>query len=73
MDVEGWDDLIVEADGIVDVLEEPVFDLVGAVAKGFCEVDGGAVFEAGRVVIKVEGDLLEIVLEFFEEVFRCLG
>ena len=62
-----------EADGIVDVLEKPVFDLISAVAKGFCEVDGRAVFEAGCVVMEVEGDLLEIVLEFFEEVFRCLG
>ena len=64
-----------EADGIVDVLENPVFDLISAVAEDFSEFDGGAVFEALFIFVGTESarDEFDVVLEFFEEVFRCLG
>ncbi len=42
------------AEGIVDVLEEPVFDLVCAAAEDFGEVDGGAVEEFWFVFVSLE-------------------
>ena len=73
--VDGGDEAVVEVDGIVEVLEEPVFDLVGAAAEGFCEFDGGAFLGAWLVLVSLEvvRDENDIVLEFFEIGFRGLS
>ncbi len=75
MDVGCGGDLIVEVDGIVDVLEEPVFDLLSAAAEDLGEFDGSAFLEAWLTfeISETARDFFDFVCEFFEIVFGGFG